>query len=81
MSELNQIITFLIILLLFVIEGLFEVTILSLPGAFIRWMADGRKESFRKYYKEKAKINTILGILVFAVLFLIAGFLIKILAQ
>ncbi len=81
MFEFNNLLTFLIIIILFVIEGLFEVTILSLPGAFIRWMVDGRRESFRKYYKEKAKINTILGILVFAALFLITVLLIKLFAE
>jgi hypothetical protein len=73
-------ITFLIIIALFVVEGLFEVAILSIPGAFIRWLTGGRKESFRKYYREKAKINTILGMLVFAVLFIIIGFLIRVFA-
>lgn len=78
---MNNLLTFIVIAILFVIEGFFEVTILSLPGAFIRWMADGRKGSFRKYYKEKAKINTILGVMVFVVLFLITGLLIRAFAQ
>jgi|GEM_PF-4426195 len=79
--DINNLLTFIVIIILFVLEGFFEVTILSIPGAFIRWMVDGRKEAFRKYYKEKAKLNTILGILVFAVLFLITGLLIKVIAQ
>ncbi|MBN2214641.1 MAG: hypothetical protein JW723_10385 [Bacteroidales bacterium] len=78
MVEFRSFIIFLILIILFVVEGLFEVTILSLPGAFIRWIIDGRKERFRKYYKEKAKINTILGVLVVAILLLITGLLIKV---
>lgn len=81
MFEFNHLLTFIVIIILFVIEGFFEVTILSLPGALIRWLADGRKGRFRKYYKEKAKINTILGVMVFVVLFLIIGLLIKVFAQ
>ena len=81
MFEFNHLLTFIIIIILFVLEGFFEVTILSLPGAYVRWLVDGRKESFRKYYKEKAKINTILGVIVFVVLFLIIGLLIKVFAQ
>ncbi len=77
MLGFNSIFTFIVIVILFIIEGLFEVTILSIPGAFLRWLVDGRKDSFRKYYKEKAKINTILGVLVFAALLLIAALLIK----
>jgi hypothetical protein len=79
--EMNNLLTFIVIVILFIIEGFFEVAILSIPGAFIRWMADGRKEAFSKYYKEKAKLNTILGILVFAMVFLITGLLIKTFAQ
>ena len=81
MIEFNKILVFLIIIVLFVVEGLFEVTILSLPGAFIRWIFDGRKKKFRHYYKENAKINTILGLLVLAVLFVIALLLIKVFAN
>lgn len=81
MFGFNNILTFIVIIILFVLEGLFEVTILSIPGAFIRWMVNGRKETFSKYYKEKARLNTILGVLVFAVIFLIAGLLIKAFAQ
>ena len=81
MFEFNPLLTFIIIIILFVLEGFFEVTILSLPGACIRWLVDGRKESFRKYYKEKAKINTMLGVMVFVVLFLIIGLLIKVFAR
>ena len=81
MFGFNNLLTFIVIIILFVLEGLFEVTILSIPGAFIRWMVNGRKETFSKYYKEKARLNTILGVLVFAVIFLTAGLLIKAFAQ
>ena len=81
MFEFNHLLTFILIIILFVIEGFFEVTILSLPGTLIRWLVDGRKGSFRKYYKEKAKINTILGVMFIVVLFLIIGLLTKIFAQ
>jgi hypothetical protein len=81
MIEFKKILVFLIIIVLFVVEGLFEVTILSFPGAFIRWVFDGRKKKFRQYYQEKAKLNTVLGILVLAVLLLIAVLLIKAFAR
>lgn len=81
MIEFKNILVFLIIIVLFVLEGLFEVTILSLPGAFIRWVFDRRKKKIKQYYKEKAKLNTILGVLVLAVLLVIAVLLIKLFAR
>jgi hypothetical protein len=81
MIEFKNILVFLIVVLLFVVEGLFEVTILSLPGALIRWLFDGRKKELKQYYKEKAKLNTILGVLVLAVLLLIAILLIRAFAR
>ncbi len=77
MIELKNILVFLLVLILFIVEGLFEVTILSFPGAFIRWIFDGKKKKLKQYYKEKAKLNTILGVVVLAVLLLIILLLIK----
>ncbi|HJX70951.1 MAG TPA: hypothetical protein VJ346_03335 [Bacteroidales bacterium] len=81
MFEFKNLLTFLIIIILFVIEGLSEVTILSVPGAFIRWIFEGRKENFKKFYKEKAILNTILGVVALAILLLIIVLLIKVFAQ
>lgn len=74
----NNLITFIIIIILFVLEGFFEVAILSLPGAFLRWIFDGRKRKFKEYYKERAILNTILGVILLAILFLIFVLLVKV---
>lgn len=61
------------IIALFFIEGLLEITILSVPGAFIRWLVGGRKKKFKEYYRDKARINTIIGLLIIIALFIIVS--------
>ncbi|UCH13150.1 MAG: hypothetical protein JSV22_08525 [Bacteroidales bacterium] len=71
MENLTRILIIAGIIALFFLEGLLEITILSIPGAYIRWLAGGKKKKFKEYYKEKARINTILGLLVLGALFII----------
>lgn len=71
MENLTNILIIAGIIALFFLEGLLEITILSIPGAFIRWLAGGKKKKFKEYYKERARINTILGLLILAALFII----------
>jgi hypothetical protein len=71
MENLTSILLIIGIIALFFIEGLLEITILSIPGAFIRWLVGDKKKKFNEYYKEKARINTILGLLILIALFLI----------
>ena len=59
------------IIALFFIEGFLEITILSIPGAFIRWLASGKKKKLKEYYREKARMNTILGLLILIAIFII----------
>lgn len=71
MDNLTGILIIIGIIALFFIEGLLEITILSIPGAFIRWLISRKKKKFKEYYKEKARINTILGLLTLIALFII----------
>jgi len=71
MENLTSILIIIGIIALFFLEGLLEITILSIPGAFIRWLAGGKKKKFKEYYREKARINTILGLLILIALFII----------
>ena len=71
MENLTNILIIAGIIALFFLEGLLEITILSIPGAFIRWLAGSKKKKFKEYYKEKARINTILGLLVLVAIFII----------
>jgi hypothetical protein len=71
MGNLTGILIIIGIIALFFIEGLLEITILSIPGAFIRWLAGGKKKKFKEYYREKARMNTILGLLILIAIFII----------
>ena len=71
MKNLAGILIIIGIIALFFLEGLLEITILSIPGAFIGWLAGMKKKKFKEYYREKARINTILGLLTLIALFII----------
>ncbi len=80
MENLTGILIIIGIIALFFIEGLLEITILSIPGAFIRWLAGGKKKKFKEYYREKARMNTILGLLILIAIFIIVLLIAKLFA-
>ncbi len=80
MENLSEILIAAGIIALFFLEGLFEVTILSIPGAFIRWILGGKKKKFKEYYRKKAKLNTILGMITVVSVIIIVFFAVSILS-
>ena len=64
-----KIIIALLIAVGFIIAMFFGVTLLSAPGAFIRWLFLGRKKSFKELYKEHVFLNYFFGLLAVLILF------------
>ena len=69
------------IIVLFLIEGLFEVALLSTVGAFTRRTFGSKQKSFKEYYKENTLNNTIVGLVTVVVFFAVIVGVIKVLAN
>lgn len=75
--ELENILLIVGLIVLLLIQGLFEVALLSLLGAYTRRIFGDKKKKFKEYYKENKKINSIIGLIVLIVLFVIVFGLMK----
>lgn len=67
--EIRDILIIIGLLVLLLIEGMFEIAVLSFLGAFVRRMFGDKKKSLKEYYKGNARINSIVGLLSIIVLF------------
>jgi len=69
--EIGNILIIVGLLVLLLIEGMFEIAVLSFLGAFIRHIFSDRKKSIKEDDKGNARINSIIGLLSIIVLFVI----------
>jgi hypothetical protein len=69
--EIGNILIIIGLLVLLLIEGMFEIAVLSFLGAFIRKIFGDKKKSIKEYYKGNARINSIIGLLTIIALFVI----------
>ncbi len=72
-----ELIIILLIPLVIIIAELLGVALLSVPGAFIRWIFSGRKKPFQEFLKEPIKINAYLGFITILVLYIAIVLVVK----
>ncbi len=72
-----ELIIILLIPLFFIIGEFLGVALLSVPGAFIRWLFLGRKKPFKELYKERVFLNYILGLVTVLVLYITIVLVVK----
>lgn len=66
-----------LIIIGFLFGSFLDVAILSTPGAFIRWMISGRKNSFKEFYKKRLFMNYFLGLTTVLVLYIVIILFVK----
>ncbi len=66
--EIENILLLIGIIALFLLEGLLEVALLSLIGAFVRRIFGNKKKKFNEYYKENKVTNSIIGLIALIVI-------------
>ncbi len=72
-----ELIILLLIPLFFIIGEFLGVALLSVPGAFIRWLFLGRKKPFKEFLKEPTKLNAYLGFITVLVLYIATALVLK----
>jgi hypothetical protein len=61
----------------FIIGIFFEITLLSVPGVFVRRLFLRQKKSFKELYKEHVFLNYFLGLLVILILSTVIVLIVK----